>query len=141
MLNKVSMVSTALKSASSPTLTSRIIPRLTPASLVPAKSVSGLGTGDLLQRCLGLAPASRLKPLEAPGAHPEAHQSKGRQAYRRGHASHLAVPALAQPYLEPGGRDRLAHADGRIAFPEFGRRLDRPGRGRQGQSVVQLHAP
>src|SRR5471030_2601301 len=132
MLNKVSMVSTALKSASSPTLTSRIIPRLTPVSLVPAKSVSRLGTCAGRQGRLGLPPAPRLEPLEAPGAHPEAHQPKGGQAHRRGHASHLAIPALAQPYLEPGGRNGLAHADGRIALPELGRRLDRPGRGRQG---------
>ena len=79
----------------------------------PARCQHGLGLGPR-----DLAPLTRGESVERPRSHCPANQSQRRQADRRRHPPHLPVAALAQFELDPGGGNRLAAADRRVARPQ-----------------------
>src|SRR5690606_40487232 len=60
-------------------------------------------------------------------------------ADRGGHASHLAVAALAQGQLDPAGGNALAPSDRWVAGPERGRR-NKPRPCRPGRAIAQDNA-
>jgi hypothetical protein len=66
---------------------------------------------------------ARRKARERERADPHPHEAQRRIADRGGHPPHLAIAALADAQLDPGGRNPRAVADRRIARPEL-RRFD-----------------
>src|SRR5438105_7145787 len=124
MLNEVSMFDCAGISASSPTLTPRIIPGLTKRSSSARRP----------------APFPRSEIAEIPRSDAEADETQRRQAHCGGHAAHLPVAAFAQPELDPGSRDVSAAADGWVARPEARGLANRARRGRTRRTVSQHHA-
>src|SRR5258706_10882903 len=104
MLNKVSM-STALKSASSPTLTPRIIPGLTRPGM-RGEGCIRRRYGCFTQARGNFTPRARREVAQVPWTDPEANQAKRGQSDCGGHEPHLAIAPLTQRDLDPRGRYR-----------------------------------
>ena len=94
---------------------------------------------QLYQCRIGLAPFTGCQAGELIGPDRDTHQPQGRETDSRGHAPHLAVAALGDSEFDPGGRDVAAHADGRIAWPQFWFRDEADFR-RASTTIVELHA-
>jgi len=72
-------------------------------------------------------------------AHRGPHQPQRRQAYRGGHAPHLAVASFAQGDRQPGVGHGLAEPHRRIAWPQRRRRLQQLHPRRQRRPVIEQH--
>ena len=74
---------------------------------------------ELYQCGISLAPFPGGETIDSIWTDHRTHQPQGRKTDSRGHAPYLAVAALGDGELDPGGRNVAAHADGRIAWPQF----------------------
>ena len=109
----------------------------------------GLTRGSSRRPAASTASASvRGISRHSPGARPStvhgpdgpADQPQRRKAHGSRHAPHLPVAALAQLEFDPGGGNRLAHADRRVARPQSRRLVDHAGGGGAAGTVVERHA-
>ena len=73
---------------------------------------------ELYQCGIGLAPFPGSQASEPIRPDRDTHQPQGRKTGGCGHAPHLAVAALGDDELDPGGRDIFAETDWRVARPE-----------------------
>jgi len=94
---------------------------------------------ELYQCGIGLAPFPGSQAGEPIRPDRDSHQPEGRETDSRSHAPYLAVAALGDGELDPGGRDVATHADGRIAWPQIGLRNESNFR-RARTAIVELHA-
>jgi len=94
---------------------------------------------ELYQCGISLAPFPGGEAIDSIWTDRHTHQPQGRKTDSRGHAPHLAVATLGDGELDPGGRDVAAHADGRIAWPQFWFRNEANVR-RAGAAIVEWHA-
>lgn len=84
-------------------------------------------------------PFARQEPSEAVGTDGDPDQSQGREPDRRRHPPDLAIAALGQDDLDPGGWFVFADADWWMPRPQVRRRKD-PYHCRPGRAVVQHDA-
>jgi len=94
---------------------------------------------ELYQCGISLAPFPGGEAIDSIWTDRHTHQPQGRKTDSRGHAPHLAVATLGEGELDPGGRDVAAHADGRIAWPQFRFRNEADFR-RAGTAIAERHA-
>jgi hypothetical protein len=87
---------------------------------------------------VGLAPFPWGQASEPVRPDRDTHQPQGWETDSRSHTPHLAVAALGEGEFDPGGRDVPAHADGRIARPQFWFR-NKPNFRRAGTAIVESH--